>query len=98
MIEFPDYCICGLRKKDYVVQNTQYITSLAFEPDYHTSQIREDSGCETSINWEDDDSIIIFPLKNRQQSSFGVARLPRNALDEVNILPSIQNVHPKAVF
>jgi hypothetical protein len=43
---------------------------------------------ETSINWEDDHTVLAFTLGQRIQSEHGVARVPREELDRVSRLRS----------
>ena len=43
-------------------------------PDDRTSATREDKGAETSINWEDDSTVLFFTLNNEQLATFGAAR------------------------
>ena len=38
---------------------------------------------ETSINWEDDHTVLTFTLERRAQSEHGVARLSRDQIDFV---------------
>ena len=90
MNEFPDTCLRGLRKEKFVSHG--YIVSLAFEPDRRTSDAREDKGTETSINWEDNDEVLDFTLKNRQVAGYGVARVDRETIDWINSNPNSLNV------
>ena len=52
-------------------------------PDDRTSATREDKGAETSINWEDDSTVLFFTLNNEQLATFGAARLSREHLDSI---------------
>lgn len=88
MIEYPSHCIRGLRKGDHIIKDDKGITHvnyLAFMPDDRTSEKRKDKGAETSINWEDDSTVLSFTLNNNQHAAFGAARLSRERLDSIII-------------
>jgi hypothetical protein len=89
MAEFPTHCLRGIRKKEYFVQGTHVLSTGAFEPDPRTADHRADGGAETSINWEDDPSVVAFTLRNHQVAAHGVARLPRQVIEEANRLPNL---------
>jgi hypothetical protein len=82
-----------LRSKAFLVEGAQAVAAGAFEPDYRTSEQRSDRGFETSINWEDDPTVLALTLRNQQIAAHGVARLMRQVLDEAN---SLQNLRPFA--
>lgn len=89
MTDFPDDCLRGLRSKTFLVEGTSALSGVAFEPDYRTAGQRNDHGLETSINWEDDTTIIAFTLRDHQIAAHGAARLPRRVVDDVNHLSNI---------
>jgi hypothetical protein len=85
---FPDNCIRGIRKKDFLTP--EGISSAVYLPDERTAQNREDGGLETSINWEDDGTVLNFTLRNPAYQ-WGVARLPRATIDYLNVQPASAN-------
>ncbi|MCE7988200.1 MAG: hypothetical protein DYG89_44135 [Caldilinea sp. CFX5] len=89
MAEFPTHCLRGIRKKEYFVEGTQVLSAGIFEPDPRTSDQRADGGSETSINWEDNATVVSFTLRNRQSAAHGIARLPRQVIEEINQLPNL---------
>jgi hypothetical protein len=62
------------------------VNSSAFLPDANTGAQRTDGMTETSINWEDDDTVLAFTLEKRAQSEHGVARVSREQIDQVRRL------------
>jgi hypothetical protein len=80
----PACCLRALRKGDWVSQGQ--VTSLAFVPEPWKPGGREDGGHETSISWEDDDTVLAFTMRRRDQSGYGVARLSRAQIDVVRQL------------
>jgi len=94
MTEFPDSCLRGLHKKDYLT--VRGVSAAAFEPDPRTAADREDGGQETSINWEDDETVQELTLSQRDARGnicypHGIARLPRAWIDRVNELPGSES-------
>ena len=79
-MDFPVNCIRGIRKSSWVNDEGK-VSGLAFEPDLRTKDNREDQGCETSINWEDDSNALSFTLKEYEH---GVVRLQTQKIDYVN--------------
>lgn len=55
----------------------------AFLPDPRTAKDREDSGEETSVDWEDDAEVATKALR-RSNAAFGLARLAVSDIDYVN--------------
>ncbi len=86
MTSFPDTCLRGLVKDDIASENA--LNSNAFFPDLRTSANRQDRGIEKSINWEDDNTVVAFTLR---QFPIGYARLARAAIDTINGLPGVNN-------
>jgi hypothetical protein len=72
VINFPDTCLRGLRKPEWLDENI--IQTPAFVPDHRTAQTRVDGGQETSINWEDDEQVEKFTLSN-DNGKYGAARI-----------------------
>jgi hypothetical protein len=70
-----------LRRKDWVSGNV--VSAAAFIPDANTGAQRNDGLNETSINWEDDDTVLAAAFEARAQSEHGVARLLREYIDLV---------------
>ena len=96
MLDFPNYCIRGIRKKSFFYDDTDTASSALYIPDSRTSKDRSDGGSETSINWEDNDKVLEFTLQSLDENSliafpYGAVRLARNALDDVNKLASTIN-------
>ena len=52
MIDFPDFCIRGVRTSDITPDGE--LSAMVFYPDERTIQNRLDGGMEKSINWEDE--------------------------------------------
>ncbi|PWB56018.1 MAG: hypothetical protein C3F13_02855 [Anaerolineales bacterium] len=79
-MDFPDHCLRGLRDKDHYTEYDNTITLKGYLPDTRTQHTREDKGYETSINWEDTDSVIEFTLNTQESGKksfpFGIVRLP----------------------
>jgi len=82
--ELPSHCLRGLRRKDWV--DGTVVQTLAFIPDRTTSGGPADEFHETSINWEDDETVLAFTLDRRLQSEHGVARLSRVQIDSIRQL------------
>ncbi len=80
MDEYPNFCLRGLRAPDHRTEDGE-ISASAYYPDPDTVQNRQDGRCETSIDWEDEDEVLPNLL---QRFRYGVARLPRKHIDEVN--------------
>lgn len=94
MSAFPTHCLRGLRSKAFLVEGAPAVVAAgAFEPDYRTGEQRVDGGFETSINWEDDTTVLSLTLRNQQVAAQGVARVMRQVLDEADTL---QNLRPFA--
>jgi hypothetical protein len=90
MLDFPDNCIRGIQKIKYVHQDTDTVSSQLFLPNERTSKDRPDKGQETSINWEDNDTVLEFTLDSRDENDqtklafpHGAVRLPRHVIDKV---------------
>ena len=66
--------------------NGGVVQTQAFIPDPTTSGGTNNEFCETSINWEDNETVLAFTLERRLQSEHGVARLSRTQLDRVRQL------------
>ncbi|MDA0842196.1 MAG: hypothetical protein O3B01_13660 [Planctomycetota bacterium] len=91
MADFPESCLRGLRKKDYLTLEG-FVSVQAFKPDTRTVTDRKDGGSETSINWEDNKDVLGFTFNQRTESGnvahpFGVSRLPLQKIDQVNSEP-----------
>ena len=90
MPDFPNLCIRGIQKAKHVHTDTDTVSSLLFIPDNRTRELRSDGGDETSINWEDNDSVLEFTLDSKDENNptslafpHGAVKLPRKILDEV---------------
>ena len=80
MESFPERCIRGLSDKEDVTQEGR-VNSQALYPNFKPKTQRPDKAFETSINWEDDETVIAFTRKQREQSAYGVAALRLEAID-----------------
>lgn len=88
--DYPVYCLRGLRSPSWLENGI--VKTEAYLPDPRTQQTRGDSWAETSINWEDDDSVCKFTLSKRAQAEHGAARLKRAEIDRItNHTPNCQN-------
>ena len=70
--DLPSTCLRGLRRKDWVVDGL--VATEAFVPS-KTAEQREDLGLETSVNWEDDTSVLEFTLADQNIAQHGAARV-----------------------
>jgi hypothetical protein len=66
-----------------------FSTKNDYMPDDRTSRDRQDSGSETSINWEDNDTVLDFTLRN--PSHYGAAHLQCITIDYLNTQPGSLN-------
>ena len=85
---YPDNCIKGIKSADSIIGGRAATHLFYFE-----SKVREDGWREQSINWEDDYDAIDFTLRDQKTDGslrfkFGVAMLPRTAIDTVNSYPA----------
>ena len=79
MTDLPDYCLRGLRKADWVIDQA-VIATEAFIPDPRTAKTRSDGGRETSVNWEDTPEVEKFTFADKENAQHGVARLATAAI------------------
>jgi hypothetical protein len=79
MTDLPAYCLRGLRKADWVIDQA-VIATEAFIPDPRTAKTRSDGGKETSINWEDTAEVEKFTFADKQNAQHGLARLATAAI------------------
>jgi len=91
MPDFPDYCIRGIKKKSYIYEDTDTVSSALYMPDPRTKETRSDGGSETSINWEDNDNVLDFTLQSLDDNNqtalafpHGAVKLSRNVFDNIN--------------
>lgn len=84
--DLPENALRGLRKSNWRGPNGA-VLSTAFDPDSRTAAKREDSGEETSINFEDDDGALPALMANREQSANGAARFPIATVAYINQQP-----------
>src|SRR2546421_7707586 len=70
----PPTCLRAIRYSKWLLDGGTRIDTDAFVPDMTTSARRDDGGYETSIDWEDNASVL---TRTRQQpnATYGVARL-----------------------
>lgn len=90
MNDLPDSCLRGIPKKDFLTP--EGLSYHAFKPDERTADSRQDKGQETSVNWEDDESVVESTLRRRDEKGhitfpYGLARLPCHKIDQLNSEP-----------
>lgn len=87
MIDFPASCLRGVHKQDFITPEGG-VSSAVFHPDFRTAESRNDGGAETSVNWEDDDTVLDFTLRLKTNSQYqfphGAVRLRRQEIDHIN--------------
>ena len=70
----PATCLRGLRLSKWVVEG-RYVATEAFLPDKRTAANRADGGLETSVNWEDDNTVEARTLADVSMAQHGAARI-----------------------
>jgi hypothetical protein len=89
-MSFPGSCVRGVQEKKHLLENGFPATTL-FYPDERTGLTRADGGFESSVNWEDDDTVLRFTLnykaKGQYQFPHGAVRLPCSEIDHLNAHP-----------
>jgi hypothetical protein len=95
MNDFPEHCIRGVGKEKYIYDDDTVSAGL-FIPDKRTASTRGDGGFETSINWEDNNDVLVFTLEYRDENNHlafphGAVRVPRQEIDHVNELESTRD-------
>ena len=94
-MEFPETCIKGIpNATDFVTPDGEVRAHLF---DFKLDSVRDDEWLEQSINWEDNDSVIGFTLKQRKdggdiQFKGGVTVLERREIDRMNKRPVIRGL------
>jgi hypothetical protein len=87
---YPDRCIRGISQKNFITEGVA--TSSAFT--FYDIDIRQDGYLEQSINWEDDETVIEFTLKQEKNGSIqfkgGVAIIACDQLDDLINRPPIR--------
>lgn len=80
-MSFPEFCFRGIRTENWVLEDKK-VSPMAFEPIYKNPIEREDGFIETSIAWEDDESVLGFCFKNLKNNfAFGAVKLSKTNLD-----------------
>lgn len=90
-MSFPDNMIRGINSKNLIQEDGLVSTDVFYFTDDHT---RDDGTFEQSINWEDEENVILFSLKQKKddgnlQFGGGVAILNRHEIDRLSKLPTI---------
>jgi len=90
-MSFPDNCIKGIPNSDFLLADGSAASHLFY---FKKEQARVDGWIEQSINWEDDDSAVEFTLNQRKENGekqfkAGVAIVPRNEIDRLGRLPTV---------
>jgi len=93
-MDLPDHCLRGLRTAD--LSKDGQVSAQAFKPNEKTAGARDDGAQESSVNWEDDDTVLHQTLTARNESgsllfAHGAVRVPRAELDHVAGLPQVQH-------
>lgn len=90
---YPDACLRGLRKKDWILDDGKIDTAafMPSDPGKETGRPRPDGAWEVSINWEDDPGAI-EQLKRESVAAHGAARLPRRKLEGLMDEPGAQGL------
>lgn len=93
-MSYPDNCVRGI-PNDTFINSDGTIGAHLFYFDKLSDAVPEKK--EVSINWEDNDSVVAFTLAQRQDDGtfhfkFGVAVLPREAIESLSILPTIKGL------
>lgn len=98
MSPIPNSFVRGIQKLEYINIERDTVLLTLFLPDQRTKKEREDQGQETSINWEDDDTVLSFThhmSKENNSNSLafphGAVRLRTEVLNEVNTTPATAN-------
>jgi|SRR5215211_419691 len=90
MFAFPENCIRGIKENKNISNDGTTVLAALFLPAARTAQTRDDGHTETSINWEDNESVLSFTLNYRlsQNAYFaypnGAVKIPREKIDEIN--------------
>ena len=78
---YPDFCFRGIRKQGWITLEKR-ICGSAFAPDKRTTN--QDGFQETSINWEDNQDVLDFCLKEFKDAfAFGAIKLPKKEIDSI---------------
>jgi len=86
-MEYPDYCLRGIRNKDFLVPGEKAAASNLFF--LGNGKLRSSGWREGSINWQDDENAIDFTMNIQSENGgdfafkAGVAVLARERLDYV---------------
>ncbi len=80
--DLPSSCLRGLRLKNWIVGDL--VATEAFIPDPKTAEYRQDGGSETSVNWEDDASVLDFTLANRSAAQHGAAQIDTVQINHIS--------------
>jgi len=90
-MSFPDNCIKGILHEDFLLDDETVATHLFY---FEMRYPRDDGWVEQSINWEDDDSVIEFTLKQEKENGVikfkaGVVIIPREGIDRLSKLSNV---------
>lgn len=97
MEDFALNCLRGVRNSDWMIKDWDGVRGVAFEPNYKTAEQRQDKAAETSINWEDDNSVLSFTLRDRNNAAYGVVKIARQSIDAANLLPILKSFDAQKV-
>jgi hypothetical protein len=90
-MDFPASCLRGIRKQNQITPEGG-VSAEVFYPDRRTAENRKDGGAEISINWEDEETVLVFTLEfkvgGQYQFPHGAVRLALSEIDRINRLPS----------
>ncbi|HRW07674.1 MAG TPA: hypothetical protein P5121_21375 [Caldilineaceae bacterium] len=91
MADFPKRFFRGVGREKYV-DEFNLISHEVFVPNKKTAEYREDSGYETSINWEDNEEVLEFTFKDRQISPHGVVGANTEEIQNANSKPNLKTL------
>lgn len=76
----PAACLRGIRQQKWVQGSV--VLFDAFMPDVTTAKDRDDRGEETSVNWQDDDTVLARTHRETNAQG-GVARVEKETIEYV---------------
>jgi hypothetical protein len=91
--EYPSNCIKGIPHKDFLLEGG-FVRPDLFN--FDSKHLRKDGWIEQSINWEDNETVIEFTLKQVKGDGdihfkAGVALIPTEELDRLKRRPSCKD-------
>jgi hypothetical protein len=92
---YPENAIKGIPNRDFLLEDGLLPSSHLFH--FKPENARDDGWIEQSINWEDDESVLEFTLRQTKENDeiqfkAGAAIIPRHELDRLNNRPTIRGL------